>query len=678
MRLRLAALVALALLAAAPARAGQTSVKTDGSLGGGPKTLPSVNGVVSIPANLGRTVGNNLFQSFSTFNLASPDIARFGGSASIRNVIVRVTGGPSSIDGTIDTSYYMPGANFFFVNPDGVLFGPHASLNVGGSVHVSTADYIAFPGGGRFDARNPGNTVFSAADPSAFGFLSGNPAGITLSGTTLSLNNGTTLSLVGGNVVLDGATVGDAFAGDQVVVNLVAVASPGVVGLDGSTTNPVLGQVSLVNGTGVQVPGGLVQIRADSLLIQNSAVLAIAGATNSANTVIDIRAGHVVLDDGSIENDNEISTAKAGAIVIQADTVELQNLSSIATQSPPPTVPPPPGTQFQTGEITIVARNAITLAGGSQINASTVGPAGAGAIALTAPVIEIAGSIVSGQSFSAGMGGNILLSSEQITIQNGGAVTSSAFDGGGGGTIIVRANDLRLTSGSSITSASSGTGDAGNIQIIVGNTLLSRDATIATATTSSEGGSIAIHGGFLIHLVSSGVDTSVSGGAGNGGNIVMDPEFLVLQSSTISANAFGGNGGNISIVAGSLVITPDSAITASSALGVSGTISAPPPDATVGQRLVVLPAAYFEAAAQLRAACATRGVAGDASTLVAVGRGGMPAGPDSVLLATAPRSGIEKAPTGSAAQSVSHGETEIHIAGLGHLDLSSGRIVCDP
>jgi len=220
-------------------------------------------------------------------------------------------------------------------------------------------------------------------------------------------------------------------------------------------------------------------------------------------------------------------------------------------------------------------------------------------------------------------------------------------------------------------------GDAGNIQIIVGITLSSRDATISTSTTSSAGGSIRIHGGFLIHFVNSSVTTSVSGGAGNGGNIVIDPQFVVLQSSRISADAFGGNGGNISIVAGNLVMTPDSAITASSTLGVNGTISAPPPDTNVGQRLVVLPAAYFDAATQLRAACAGRG-AGDASTLAGIGRGGLPAGPDSILLAKVGRSEVTEVSKESPAQRAKRGDSGVQIAGLDRLELRVGRLVCDP
>ena len=676
MSARLCALLTSALLIALPAHAGQTHISTDGTLGGGAKTLPSVNGVVSIPANVGKTVGNNLFQSFSSFDLANPDVARFGGPAGIRNVIVRVTGGASSIDGTIDTATYMPGASFFLIDPNGVLFGPNASLSVGGSVHISTADYLAFPGGGRFDARNPGNTVFSSADPSAFGFLSGNPAGIQASGSSISLNDGTTFSLVGGNIVLDGAFIGDLFANHQVIVNLIAVASPGVVGLDGSTTNPVLGRISLVNGAGLQVPGGPLRIRADGLLIQNSAIFAIPSATAPVDKVVDIVARSVTLDGGVIEKDNVTNAINAGSILIQADTVDLQNGSFIATQSLPPVVPPAPGTVFQTGDIIIMAHSGITLSGGSQINASTQGPAGAGTVTLVAPVIVIIGSSVSGQSFSDGRGGDILLSGDQVTIQ-GGSVSSSAAATGSGGTVTVRAGMLTLNPGAAISSASSGTGEAGNIEIIVGNTLSSQGATISTSTASSAGGSIGIHGGFLIHFVNSSITTSVSGGTGNGGNIVIDPQFVVLQSSTISADAFGGNGGNISIVAGNLVMTPDSAITASSALGVSGTISTPPPDTNVGQRLVVLPAAYFDAATQLRAACAARG-AGTASTLVGVGRGGMSVGPDSVLLARLGRTEVTQVSKDPPPPSAKRGDGVIQIAGLDHLELRVGQLVCDP
>src|SRR5579871_6190205 len=105
------------------------SVVLDGSFGtSGPLTGPNYN----ITSSLGKTVGNNLFQSFSQFNLVNGDVATFSGPVNIHNILARVTGNsPSSIDGTVQTS--IQGANLFFINPFGVFFGSHAQVNVSGS-----------------------------------------------------------------------------------------------------------------------------------------------------------------------------------------------------------------------------------------------------------------------------------------------------------------------------------------------------------------------------------------------------------------------------------------------------------------------------------------------------------------------------------------------------------------
>src|SRR6266700_6464097 len=107
------------------------------SVGGGPSVpLPGPNFI--IPANFGRQKGGNLFESFSQFNLNSSQSATFCGPPTVQNILARVTSGsPSSIDGTINSS--IDGANLFFLNPAGVMFGQHAQINVSGSFAVSTA-----------------------------------------------------------------------------------------------------------------------------------------------------------------------------------------------------------------------------------------------------------------------------------------------------------------------------------------------------------------------------------------------------------------------------------------------------------------------------------------------------------------------------------------------------------
>ncbi len=102
----------------------------------------------------------------------------------ITNVISRVTGGTSAftlqksslIDGPLNSS--IPGANFWFINPNGIIFGSNAVLPTTGSFHASTADYIKLSDGNIFAATPSSNEVLTVAPPSAFGFLSANPAGI--------------------------------------------------------------------------------------------------------------------------------------------------------------------------------------------------------------------------------------------------------------------------------------------------------------------------------------------------------------------------------------------------------------------------------------------------------------------------------------------------------------------
>ncbi len=126
-------------------------VVLDGSLG----PIGSLEGPnFSIDAELGQQVGSNLFHSFEKFNINFNEFASFSGPETIQNVISRVTGGEGSyIDGGLYSS--MPNADMYFINPAGIMFGPNAWLDVQGSFHASTADYLRLGKDGRFDATYP-------------------------------------------------------------------------------------------------------------------------------------------------------------------------------------------------------------------------------------------------------------------------------------------------------------------------------------------------------------------------------------------------------------------------------------------------------------------------------------------------------------------------------------------
>ena len=119
-----------------------------------------------IDQTVGTLSGTNLFHSLGDFNINTGESATFTGAASIDNVISRVSGSAlSNIDGMFRSQ--IASADFFFINPAGVVFGPNARLSIDGSFHVSTSDRIEFPDGGRFSAIDPADTILSVAPPEA-------------------------------------------------------------------------------------------------------------------------------------------------------------------------------------------------------------------------------------------------------------------------------------------------------------------------------------------------------------------------------------------------------------------------------------------------------------------------------------------------------------------------------
>src|SRR4029078_3718683 len=119
--------------------------------GSPPSTLPSGNVQYDITDGTRPGGGTNLFHSFGDFNVPNNNLANFLNDSGLAtsNILGRVTGGnPSAIFGTIQTNG--PGgfgnANFFLMNPYGILFGPNATVNVGGMMTFTTADYLRFQG----------------------------------------------------------------------------------------------------------------------------------------------------------------------------------------------------------------------------------------------------------------------------------------------------------------------------------------------------------------------------------------------------------------------------------------------------------------------------------------------------------------------------------------------------
>ncbi|MFH0729972.1 MAG: filamentous hemagglutinin N-terminal domain-containing protein [Pseudomonadota bacterium] len=304
-------------------------IVTDGSLG---PAVEILGPDYTITADLGVQRGGNLFQSFSRFNIDTGEKALFSGPASISHVISRVTGGQASrIDGALACD--IPGADFYFINPAGIVFGPNAALNVGASFFVSTADYVRLCDGGSFSASDSAHSSLTSAPPSAFGFMDSAPGNISIQGR-LAVPEGNSLTVVGGDVGLSAGTV-EVSGG---VLSIAATASTGemtLADLD-ATSFDKLGTISLSRDS-VAVSRGVskaaVFIRGDRFIMDHSTL----GVVNDGNVAVgDVNiglTGSLEMGDSGVLASAAYGEGKGGDIRVSAGSVVLSSGAQLYTHT---------------------------------------------------------------------------------------------------------------------------------------------------------------------------------------------------------------------------------------------------------------------------------------------------------------------------------------------------------
>ncbi|MBE9070494.1 filamentous hemagglutinin N-terminal domain-containing protein, partial [Leptolyngbya cf. ectocarpi LEGE 11479] len=136
-----------------PVAAQSHLITPDGTLGSEGSTVTTVAPQVDLLGG-GALRDEYLFHSFEEFNIGEGWTANFANPDGVFNILSRVTGqNPSHLFGTLGV---LGNADLFFINPNGVLFGPDASLDIPGSLTVSTADELVLPDGSVFSATSPG------------------------------------------------------------------------------------------------------------------------------------------------------------------------------------------------------------------------------------------------------------------------------------------------------------------------------------------------------------------------------------------------------------------------------------------------------------------------------------------------------------------------------------------
>jgi filamentous hemagglutinin family protein len=144
--------------------------------------------------------GGNLFHSFLEFNVDLGQRVYFANPVGVESILSRVTGGdPSAIFGTLGVD---GAADLFLINPNGIVFGENASLDIQGSFYATTAEAIPL-GEGVYSATAPEQSSLLTVDPSALfsSYLSDASGDIENRG---QLAAGENLTLAGNNLDLQG------------------------------------------------------------------------------------------------------------------------------------------------------------------------------------------------------------------------------------------------------------------------------------------------------------------------------------------------------------------------------------------------------------------------------------------------------------------------------------------
>ncbi|MGH8612901.1 MAG: filamentous hemagglutinin N-terminal domain-containing protein [Gammaproteobacteria bacterium] len=406
-----------------------------------------------------------------------PESATFTANGSlgpIANVLSRVTGGgASSIDGLLRST--IPDANLFFINPHGVFLGPNAKLDVPGSFHVSTADYLRLGDGVRFEVDPSGNdALLTTAPPATFGFLSDKPAGISVQGSALELKEGETLSFVGGDFDFvgtgldsEGQPTSFLFApGGR--INLASVASSGEVslgptglGMHGFTQ---LGQITLSHNGFIATDGpggGRIFIRGGRLVADSAFI--------SANTLgdrdgegIDINiAGELKLDNDARIRAVTDDQGSAGDIIIKAGKLAHNGVRISASTFGP----------GRGGDVQVEAADILLSADGSEFFTG-----------ITAQAI----------SRSTGAAGNVTVKADKLVVRNGAEISAFTHGAGHGGDVRIEASDMLLSGDGSEfftgIGAEGGPGKAGNITVKAGKLAVRNGAQIFSGTEGKRRG----------------------------------------------------------------------------------------------------------------------------------------------------------------------------------------------
>ncbi|MBD2341180.1 S-layer family protein [Calothrix sp. FACHB-156] len=458
----------------------------------------------------GTQQGNNLFHSFSQFSIPTGNSALFDNAINVQNIFARVTGGSvSDINGIIRAN---GSANLFLLNPAGILFGPNAQLNIGGSFVGTTANSIVFADGSKFSATDTSSSPLLTISVPVGLQLGSNPGSITVQG----LGNNAQLS-------------------ESLPVSGLNLGTSGLQLQSGKTLALVGGNIA-VNGGLISAPGGKIALGS----INNASVVLNSIPQGFTLTYPNTASfGNIELSQRALASTHDVTGGGGGAIQVQGKQVSIQDGSLILVQN---------RSNQTAGDIAINATESLNIIGKS-------------------PDFKSSSSLVN-ETLSSGAAGHVIVTTPRLNIDRGGYILTRTFSAGSAGNIVVNADDMRVNgfafgdpsafrAVSLVSAVSFGNGKGGNISISTQNLSVSAGGNIAARPYGlGKGGDVNVKAD-TIQVIGAGAPTgtyfslisAATFGPGDAGNLKIDTRKLSVQSGgRVSASSIIlGNAGSLTI-----------------------------------------------------------------------------------------------------------------------------------
>ena len=597
-------------------------------------TLP-INSSVTQQGNTsliegGTTAGTNLYHSFKEFSVPTGGTAFFNNASDVQNIFSRVTGNSiSNIDGLIKANGV---ANLFLLNPNGIIFGPNARLNIGGSFLATTANSINFADNFQFSATNPQTAPLLTINVPIGLQFGQNPASIQVQGTGYDLSDpnpifgpmiggntltglqvlpGKTLALVGGDInLVDGVLTAEqgrielgSVDGGEVSINLIPQGFTLSYQNVQNFRDIRLSQRSVADASG----GGFIQVQGNNLSLTDGSLIWIQNQGLQSGGNININAHHSI----KLSGNNPASRSQTFSII--SETIGSGN-----------------------GADVVVSTQELAIMDGQSIHTHSYGSGKAGNLNVSADSIQLIGgsptaifntSALASIAYDSGNAGNITVSTQHLTAVNGANVVSVTFSSGDGGDVTVNATDIELIGTtpypflpSGLSSDSLGAGNGGKLTVNTSRLVIRNGGITSSAYATGNAGDITINATEFVEIgdinniapghpwinylgassrihpnpeilrqpaAPSGFSGNVTintpvlrvtdnakvqvnnQGIGNGGTLRLNANYIFLDNGgTITAVTESGNGGNIELQARNLLLMRGNSEISATAFGI--------------------------------------------------------------------------------------------------------------